>query len=150
MNFRRALSSDAATIAAFQVAMASETENLALDFATVTRGVAAVFERAGLGCYFVAEEDGKVLGSLLITYEWSDWRDGVVWWIQSVYVAPEQRGKGVFTKLYEFIKQQALADKSVMGLRLYVEKNNTRAQKAYEKLGMDGAHYAMYQWMKTY
>ena len=128
--------------------MASETEDVSLDRVICARGVRAVFADPSHGRYFVAEEGGRVAASLLITYEWSDWRDGAVWWIQSVYVLPELRGQRVYAGLYEHVKSIALSDDHVRGIRLYVDKRNTRAQNVYSRLGMNGEHYLVYEWMK--
>ena len=147
---RKALVTDAQTIANFQVAMAMETEKLHLNQQTVGNGVRAVFNDASKGCYFVAETNGEVIASLLITYEWSDWRNALIYWIQSVYVVPDYRRQGVFAKLYEYIKMQVLEDADVAGIRLYVDKSNQRALKVYENAGMNGAHYATYEWMKDF
>lgn len=139
---------DFEVIATFQIAMARETEQIQLYKPIVTAGVKRVFAKPELGKYFVAEKDEKVVASLLITYEWSDWRNGTVWWIQSVYVEPSCRQQGVFTTIYRHIKQMVLADDRIMGIRLYVDKSNLRARKIYEKLEMNGDHYALYEWMK--
>ena len=146
--YRQAVPADAPVIVEFQLAMARETEDLALDLATCTRGVAAVFADEAKGRYFVAELDGQVVASLLITYEWSDWRNGVVWWIQSVYVRPAARGQRVYAGLYEHVKQFVAADPHIRGIRLYVDKRNARAQTVYTRLGMDGEHYQVFEWMK--
>ncbi|MGZ7077895.1 MAG: GNAT family N-acetyltransferase [Thermoanaerobaculia bacterium] len=146
--YRDAHSADRNAIVEFQIAMARETEDVALDRTTCTRGVEAVFRDSTKGCYYVAESDGVVIASLLITHEWSDWRDGVVWWIQSVYVRPEFRGQRVYASLYEHVKRLALADDNVKGIRLYVDERNTRAQKVYTRLGMSGEHYRVFEWMK--
>jgi ribosomal protein S18 acetylase RimI-like enzyme len=136
------------TIAGFQVAMAAETEGLHLDGAVVEKGVQAVFERPELGKYFVALEEDRVVASLLITYEWSDWRSTMIWWIQSVYVRPDLRRRGIFRTMFRHIRDLVMADDSVSGLRLYVDKSNERAREVYRRLGMDGDHYALYEWMK--
>jgi GNAT superfamily N-acetyltransferase len=148
--YRPAVAADAAAIAGFQIAMARETESLELNAATVDKGVRAVFETPSRGQYFVAEDAGRVIGSLLITYEWSDWRNGTIWWIQSVYVEPSHRGSGVFKGLYNHVRERVQNDPSLMGLRLYVEQNNTRAQEVYRKLGMRGDHYSCFEWMKSF
>jgi len=145
---REARSSDRAAIVDFQITMARETEDVALDRAICTRGVEAVFRDNTKGCYYVAESAGTVVASLLITHEWSDWRDGVVWWIQSVYVRPEFRGQRVYAGLYEHVKRIALADDNIKGIRLYVDARNTRAQEVYARLGMSGEHYRVFEWMK--
>jgi GNAT superfamily N-acetyltransferase len=98
----------------------------------------------------VAEQDGQILGSLLITHEWSDWRNGTVWWIQSVYVVPEARRKGIYAGLYAHVKELAQADPKVRGIRLYVDRRNTRAQTVYTRLGMNGEHYQVFEWMKEF
>jgi ribosomal protein S18 acetylase RimI-like enzyme len=148
ITYRKAIPADAAAIVGFQLAMARETEDLELDRTVCTRGVDAVFADEAKGRYFVAEADGQVAASLLITYEWSDWRNGVVWWIQSVYVSPALRGQRVYAGLYEHVKQIVQADPKIRGIRLYVDKRNTRAQAVYTKLGMDGEHYQVFEWMK--
>lgn len=150
MKIRKATDKDMATIAAFQIAMAAETEQLTLDYEVVNQGVKAVFDVPARGRYFVAENDrDEVIASLLITFEWSDWRNGTVFWLQSVYVLPEHRNKRVFRQMYEHIKALAQADASVKGIRLYVDKTNTTAQKVYCKIGMHSEHYTLYEWMKT-
>ncbi|MBI2212237.1 MAG: GNAT family N-acetyltransferase [Acidobacteria bacterium] len=145
---RDASAADAARIVEFQLAMARETEGIELDPATLARGVDAVFSDSGLGRYFVAASDGVVIGSLMITYEWSDWRNGMVWWIQSVYVTPEARGSGVYRRLYEAIQSLVRDSVGIRGIRLYVDTRNSSAQKVYERLGMDGGHYRVFEWMK--
>jgi ribosomal protein S18 acetylase RimI-like enzyme len=128
--------------------MARETENFELHRHTVMRGVEAVFEDRNLGRYFVAEAGSRPVASLLITPEWSDWRNGVVWWIQSVYVIPERRGKGVYRGLYLHVQGLAERNESVKGIRLYVDRTNTAAQDVYRRLGMNGEHYTVFEWMK--
>lgn len=147
--YRNATAADAPAIVAFQIAMARETEDLELDRVLCTAGVASVFANAGLGQYFVAEADGQVVASLLITYEWSDWRNGMIWWIQSVYVQPEARGQGVYAGLYAHVKALVQNDADLRGIRLYVDKRNTRAQTVYTRLGMNGEHYQVFEWMKS-
>ncbi|MGE0887226.1 MAG: N-acetyltransferase family protein [Blastocatellales bacterium] len=146
--YRPATTNDAEAIVEFQIAMAMETEDLELDREICAKGVASVFADSTLGRYFVGEADGSVAVSTLITYEWSDWRNGVVWWIQSVYVAPELRGQGAFKGLYRYVQAMADADANVRGIRLYVDKRNTRAQQVYTRLGMNGEHYQVFEWMK--
>jgi GNAT superfamily N-acetyltransferase len=147
-TYRKAVPADAPAIVEFQIAMARETEELELDREICAKGVNAVFEDSSHGQYFVCEQGGRVVGSTLITYEWSDWRNGVVWWIQSVYIAPEARGQGVYKGLYRFIQELAGADGGVRGIRLYVDKRNTGAQQVYARLGMNGEHYQVFEWMK--
>lgn len=123
-----------------------ETEGLALDSERVTRGVMAVFRDERKGHYYVAEAKGTVIASLLITSEWSDWRNANVWWFQSVYVIPEYRRQGIFRLMYEYVKKEGLAE-GIAGLRLYVDSGNLRAQQTYEAMGMNGSHYLTYEWM---
>lgn len=148
LTYRPATPGDRDTIVQFQLAMARETEAVTLDEAICTNGVQAVFDEPRHGRYFAAELEDRVVGSLLITYEWSDWRNGVVWWIQSVYVVPPARRRGVYSGLYAYVKQMAEADPDVHGIRLYTDRHNEAAQRAYVRLGMDGDHYRMYEWMK--
>jgi len=147
ISIRKARPEDASVIIDFQQKMAWETEHITLAPDLVTKGVNAVFNNSSHGQYWVAEENGVVITSLLITYEWSDWRNANVWWFQSVYVLPELRRKGIFRSMYSFIRDEA-EKQNVAGLRLYVETNNSRAQKTYESLGMKSEHYKMYEWLK--
>ena len=139
---------DAQVIAGFQVKMARETEGLELDINTVNDGVLAVFRDPQKGKYYVAYSDEEIIASLLITKEWSDWRNNWVYWLQSVYVLPEKRGLGVFKQMYEYIIKQISANNDVAGLRLYVDLNNSGAREVYTKLGMNGDHYQVFEWMK--
>lgn len=148
VEIRPARPADAATIVRFQIRMASETEGIELDRPTVTRGVQAVFDDPAKGQYWVAEADGRVVGSLLTTYEWSDWRNGTVLWIQSVYVPLELRRSGVYRRLYECLRERVLASPDLRGIRLYVDRRNTAAQRVYERLGMSREHYEMFEWLK--
>jgi GNAT superfamily N-acetyltransferase len=147
ISLRRARPDEAAQIVAFQLALARETEALELDAVVVTRGVAAVFADAAKGAYWVAEGAEGVIGCLLTTPEWSDWRAGTVLWIQSVYVIPQARGRGVFRALYEHLQREVNASTGLRGLRLYVARGNTAAQQVYAHLGMDGEHYQLFEWM---
>jgi ribosomal protein S18 acetylase RimI-like enzyme len=142
---RPAEPADLDAIAAFQVAMAHETEAITLDPAVVRRGVAAVLADPAKGRYRVAEREGAVVGSLMLTTEWSDWRDGTWWWIQSVYVAPEARRAGVYRALHASVLADAEATGGVCGVRLYVEHANTRAQATYEAMGMRRGRYVVYE-----
>ena len=144
---REATRADAESIILFQQLMAKETEDMDLRSEVITPGVAAVFEDRSKGTYYVAAEDTKVVGSFLITPEWSDWRNSYVWWFQSVYVLPEFRRLGIFRMMYDYTRESALAH-GIAGLRLYVEINNTRAQKTYEAMGMNGDHYRLFEWLK--
>lgn len=139
---------NAEVIASFQVLMAKETEDINLDQDTVNKGVRAVFEDPWKGFYIIAVSDEKVIASLLLTNEWSDWRNGNILWIQSVYVLSEYRGQGVYRQMFEFVKNKIKSDENIMGLRLYVDKTNQKAQAVYAALGMNGDHYATFEWMK--
>lgn len=149
-NIREAIRSDAAHIVDFQLKMALETENLILTKPVVELGVEAVFKDESKGTYYVSEIDGNIVGSLLTTYEWSDWRNGQVLWIQSVYVLEEFRSQGVFKEMYAYIKNKVTHQSNgFRGIRLYVDKTNNAAQKVYDKLGMENHHYEMYEWMNS-
>jgi ribosomal protein S18 acetylase RimI-like enzyme len=126
--------------------MAMETEGLELKSEVISKGVMAVFHDDKKGEYYVAEESGSIVASLMTTYEWSDWRNANIWWFQSVYVIPEYRRKGVFRMMYDYVKKEGIAQ-GIAGLRLYVESENLRAQKTYEAMGMNGAHYRTFEWM---
>ena len=144
MLVRPATFADIPDLCAWNAAMAWETERKRLDPACLHRGVAGVFEQSGRGLYLVAEHAGQSAGCLMLTYEWSDWRGGAFWWIQSVYVAPTARRQGVFRALYEAARQRAV-EAGAIGLRLYVETENDAAQATYAGLGMQRCHYAMYE-----
>ncbi|MCC6825038.1 MAG: GNAT family N-acetyltransferase [Acidobacteria bacterium] len=144
MNIRFAKVEDADAIAGFQVAMALETEDRVLDAEVVAGAVRDVFADGMKGFYVVAEDAGEVVGSLMISYEWSDWRRGWWWWIQSVYIKPKARGRHIYSLMYEFVKQKAQDAGNVKGIRLYVETENEHAQRVYEKLGMRRSSYFMY------
>ena len=144
LSIRAAAITDLAELVAWNAAMAWETEHKRLDSATLQRGIGGVFEQPQRGFYLIAERDGVAVGSLLVTYEWSDWRGGDFWWIQSVYVIPNARRAGVFRALYVAVGQRAAAAAAV-GLRLYVETENQRAQATYAELGMQRCHYWMYE-----
>lgn len=141
---RPATREDIAFLVEANLGLALETENKVLDRERLTRGVAAVFDEPRRGYYRIAEHEGVAVGSLLVTYEWSDWRDGDWWWIQSVYVLAPARRLGVFRALYADVEAQARATAGVIGLRLYVEWENARAQQTYASLGMEQEHYHMY------
>ena len=147
MIIRTATENDAEALVEFNQAMAMETEGKMLDRDTLAKGVRAVFGDPGKGFYVVAEQDGQISGGLMVTYEWSDWRNGWFWWIQSVYIRPEARGKGIYSKLYGFVREKAEKE-NVCGFRLYVEKDNEHAKKVYEKLGMKETYYLLYEQTK--
>lgn len=138
-------SADAGALLEFNRAMALETEGKELNPATVAAGVAALLESPQRGFYVVARRAGELVGSLMITTEWSDWRCGDFWWIQSVYVRPDARRQGVYRRLYDFVRARAAEADNVCGFRLYVEQDNHRAQQTYEALGMTRSVYHMYE-----
>jgi ribosomal protein S18 acetylase RimI-like enzyme len=149
LHIRSGEPADAATIVDFQLRMARETEDLELDGATLSHGVAAIFADSRKGAYWIAERGGRTIGCLLTTFEWSDWRDGTILWIQSVYVLPEERGRGVYRRLYERVRRQVEESDALKGIRLYVEKRNAAAQRVYERLGMTREHYDLFEWLKV-
>jgi GNAT superfamily N-acetyltransferase len=144
---RQAGAADVETIASFQCRLADESESLTLDPGTVRKGVQAVVNDPNRGRYWLAEVAGRCVACLMILHEWSDWRNGTVWWIHSLYVLPEFRRRGVLRALYGRLRSLVEADESLRGLRPYVEKDNRAAMAAYEALGMDGRHYKLYEWM---
>lgn len=133
----------------FQKAMALESENLQLNEDTLHKGIQAVFTDNSKGTYYIAKKANTIVGCLLLQNEWSDWRNGSVKWIHSVYVLPEFRKQGVFKSLYDHVKNLVLKNESFKGLRLYVDQTNQKAQKTYEKIGMTHHHYFLYEWMKS-
>ena len=141
---RKANQADITTIADFNIKMALETENKILPEEIITKGVESLIKNKHLGYYLMAEVDGKIAGSLMVTTEWSDWRNGLFWWIQSVYVIEEFRRQGIYSALYKHVKELSETE-NVCGFRLYVEKENIAAQKTYENLGMVQTHYYMYE-----
>ena len=145
MEIRIARQKDIPALVNFNQAMALETEHKTLDAAVLSAGVAAVFTDEDKGFYVVTENAGAIVAGLLVTREWSDWRNGWFWWIQSVYVLPDHRGLGLYGEMYEFVKTMASQVRDVRGFRLYVEKENQRAQRVYEKLGMEKTYYLMYE-----
>jgi GNAT superfamily N-acetyltransferase len=149
IHIRPATKDDADTIIEFNRAMALETETRRLDLATLRQGTLAFLESPKYGFYIVAElpepQTDKPIGQLMITYEWSDWRNGVFWWIQSVYVAPDRRGRGVFRAMYDHILIKARAEPRVCGVRLYVERQNHRAQSVYLRVGLLTSPYLVYE-----
>ncbi|MDP3442474.1 MAG: GNAT family N-acetyltransferase [Ignavibacteria bacterium] len=147
-TIRKAIQKEWQTIAGFQQLMAKETENIELDPLILEKGINAIFEHPERGCYFVAVIDNVIVGSLLITYEWSDWRNRTIYWIQSVFVDPAYRRRGIYKLLYKKIKEMAEADSQIGGIRLYVDKTNKIAQQTYAALGMNGEHYQVFEWMK--
>jgi ribosomal protein S18 acetylase RimI-like enzyme len=148
ISIRKAQPRDAQTIAAFNCAMALETEHKVLFPDRVNTGVQRLIGEPALGFYLVAEANGEVIACLLVTNEWSDWRNGLFWWIQSVYVVAAWRRRGVYRRLYDFVRELAQADAGVCGFRLYVEKDNANAQATYASLGMAPTDYLIYEELK--
>ena len=148
MIIRRATLEDAQALADFNREMAKETENIELLPEVIAAGVKAMIERPQMGFYLVAEDQAQLQASLMITTEWSDWRNGLLWWIQSVYVRPDYRRKGLYRLLYQQVKKLAETETGVCGFRLYVEHDNHVAQKTYEALGMQQTAYKIYEELK--
>lgn len=147
-TIHKAQLSDLPSIIKFQILMAGETEDLILEENIVSKGVRAAFQDSTKGVYWVVRWHDEPIASLMTTFEWSDWRNQTIWWIQSVYVIESHRGKGVFKQMYQHIKQFVEETSDIGGLRLYVDKRNLIAQKVYEKIGMNGDHYQLFEWMK--
>jgi len=145
---RKAVRSDLKTLIDFQIRLAWESENVALDANILEKGISALFADPNRGAYYVAVNDSEVVGCHMITYEWSDWRNGMVLWIQSVYVKETYRQQGIFRAMYENLLQTVKADSGLVGIRLYVDNTNVRAQKTYATMGMNGDHYSVFEWMK--
>ena len=149
MQIRLATVRDARVIADFNRKLARETEHIRLNPEIVTRGVKALLRDPSRGFYLLADQGTAarpdVVGQLMITREWSDWRNGDIWWFQSVYVRPDSRGRGIFASLYAHVRKLARKQKNVRGLRLYVEKDNARAIRTYERLGMKEAYYRIFE-----
>ena len=143
---READSEDAARIVLFNQAMARETEGRELDRKVLTKGVEALLKDPARGRYFVAVKGDEVVGQVMITTEWSDWRNGLVWWLQSVYVSKRHRREGVYRMLHDHVREAARSEK-VLGIRLYVERDNLAAQETYRALGMATSQYLMYEEM---
>jgi ribosomal protein S18 acetylase RimI-like enzyme len=148
MRIRLATPADAAALTEFNAAMALETEAKELLPEVVGAGVQSLLANPASGFYVIADEGGRAVGSLMITKEWSDWRNGSFWWIQSVYVRPEWRRQGVYKRLYRHIRELAAQDPSVCGFRLYVERENSRAQATYRALGMKETRYLVFEELK--
>lgn len=148
---RKATRDDIDVMVGMQMDMAWETERLHLDYATVKRGITMPFERDNIADFYVVEEEGenKIVAMLMTTQEWSDWRAGSVLWIQSVFVRSDYRRRGLFAKMYAYLKHMVETSDNYQGLRLYVEKENANAMATYKKLGMEVEHYHMMKWMKS-
>lgn len=146
MKIRKATLNDAIALVDFNQAMAFETEKKQLDSDILSAGVNQLLNDENKGFYLVAElPSGEIAGSLMVTFEWSDWRNSQFWWIQSVYIRPQNRRQGIYSKLYNNVKALANEEQGVCGFRLYVEKDNITAQKTYQNLGMHESHYDMYE-----
>jgi len=145
INIREAVPQDTEHIVRFQQSMALETEGKALDEALLRNGVARVFSSDDKGFYLVAEADDEVVGSLLITFEWSDWRNATFWWIQSVFVDSNWRRRGVYRAMHDWVHEIADSREDICGIRLYVERTNHVAQQTYNSLGMAHSHYDLYE-----
>lgn len=149
ITIRRATFHDIHVLVDFQQRLALESENIRLDAGALKKGMKALFEDPNKGFYNVAEDEGVIVGCHMITFEWSDWRNGMVWWLQSVYVKQSHRKKGVFRKMFDNLRAIVKNDPSVIGLRLYVDKTNSQAQQVYAAMGMNGDHYTVFELMKT-
>ena len=145
---RNAKPKDIETIAEYNIKMALETENKYLDKEIIIAGVSSIINDSSKGMYWVMEMNKIIIGQLMVTYEWSDWRNGMMWWIQSVYVPKEQRRQGVYSKMYNNLLDIAQIDSECCGIRLYVEKDNKKARQTYEKLGMKNAGYEIMEFNK--
>jgi len=148
LTIRKANPSDADSLVQFNTAMAMETENKKLERKKIEPGVKAIFMHPEYGFYLVAEKEGEIIGSLMITKEWSDWRNGLFWWIQSVYVIPACRRRGIYRAMYRKVKKLAEQAGNICGFRLYVEKENEVAQETYRSLGMDETYYKLFEKIK--
>jgi len=148
MKVRKATLKDHDQIVRFQIEMARETEGIELQITPLEEGVNAVLQDPNKGQYYVAEINNNVVASLLTTFEWSDWRNGTILWIQSVYVLPQYRRRGVYRTMYAHIKSMVLKSDKLNGIRLYADKKNLPAHKTYEKLGMNQDHYITFEWLK--
>ncbi|MGL4638839.1 MAG: GNAT family N-acetyltransferase [Shewanella sp.] len=145
MLIRKAKEQDLCALVQFNQAMATETEGLTLDETTLTQGVSTLLNHPEKGFYLVAEQEGEIVGSLMVTFEWSDWRAKDYYWIQSVYVRPQNRRQGIYGKLYHEVKRLAKAKGGAASFRLYVEQDNLNAQQTYQALGMQQSYYLMYE-----
>ncbi len=144
-DFRRATTADAHTLTAFNTEIARETENKELEPTVISAGVRRLLDDEREGFYLIADASNEIAGSLMVTTEWSDWRNGFFWWIQSVYVRPAYRRQGVYAGLYAEVKALAAEREDIWGFRLYVEASNEGARRAYEALGMTKTHYRLYE-----
>ena len=148
MKVRPVIKEDIDKLVEFQLSMAKETEDKTLDVKTLKRGITAVLNDAQKARYFVATEDKKIMGCFMVTPEWSDWRAGYFIWLQSVYVDPDHRGKGVFREMYNYLKDIVANNSDYIGIRLYVDSGNKPAIEVYNKSGLKEADYTMFEWNK--
>jgi GNAT superfamily N-acetyltransferase len=148
IQIRDAIAEDHLSLLEFQLCTAAETEGVCLDRATVSEGVRAVLNDPSKGRYLMAEEDGRPIGCLLIVPEWSDWRNGAVLWLHSVYVVPEKRRQGVLARMYQHLREMVASSPELHGIRALVDRRNRRGQLIATKLGMDAEHYVTYEWLK--
>jgi len=149
IHIQKATPHDIDVLIDFQQKLAFESEGVTLNADILRKGLTALFADPTKGFYFVARENTEVIACHMITFEWSDWRNGMVWWIQSVYVKDTHRQKGIFKMMFDNLLAIMNADPSIIGLRLYVDKTNARAMKVYEAMSMDGSHYTVYERMKS-
>ncbi len=149
ISIRKATLQDIPILIDFQQRLADESEGVKLQGEILQKGMLAMFEDPSKGLYYVAEDNSEIIGCHMITFEWSDWRNGMVWWIQSVYVRESHRKNGVFRKMYENLVSMMKKDRGIIGLRLYVDKSNKRAQQVYAAMGMNGEHYTVFEQMKN-
>ncbi len=150
MDIQLAKSQHVEILVQFQLNLAIETENLVLDRSVVNQGIHELFLNPQKGVYYIVIQNEEVIACTLTIPEWSDWRNGTVLWIHSVYVSKKFRKKGVFKGIYQFLKNKVNNEKSLVGLRLYVDKRNQNAQNVYNALGMNGEHYQLFEWMKDF
>lgn len=149
IDIRKAHPEDISVLVEFQKLLAQETENMILHEPTLKNGIVALINDASKGSYYIAEIEGHIVGCFMITYEWSEWRNGSVYWLQSVYVRSSYRGRGVFKKIFAYLQVIVNSNTDVIGLRLYTNKSNTKAQAVYRALGMEGEHNMMFEIMKS-
>ncbi len=147
ITLRKASYHDIDFIAHCQLAMALETENLSLNYETVQQGALHVIQNSSIGHYLIPMIENKPAGCMLVLFEWSDWRNAEVLWIHSLYILPYRRSKGVFKTMFEHLKDKVLLEEGFRGIRLFVDKSNTKAREVYQQLGMNGHHYELFEWM---
>jgi L-amino acid N-acyltransferase YncA len=148
VTIRPATIEDIPVLVELQQRLALETENMALSEITLEKGLRIMLNDPNKGCYYVAEITDRIVGCFMVTYEWSEWRSGTFYWLQSVYVRREHRGSGIFKKMYAYLMALINTHPELLGLRLYANKSNIKAQDVYRALGMDGEHNVMFEMMK--